>query len=127
MISRHFCYKINATEKLFNKILDIRLDKFLEKYHIIDDCQIGFTRKARTSDHMYILKTIIDKYCSTKDGRVYACFVDFQKAFDTVIHTGIKIKLLKIGVGTNFYNTIKSMYSSSKSCIKLEHKTTFFQ
>ena len=116
----------NAIGKLFNKILDIRLDKFLEKYHIIDDCQIGFTRKARTSDHMYILKTIIDKYCSTKDGRVYACFVDFQKAFDTVIHTGIKIKLLKIGVGTNFYNTIKSMYSSSKSCIKLEHNITDF-
>jgi hypothetical protein len=48
---------------------------------------------------MFILKTIIDKYCNNKDGRVFACFVDFQKAFDTVIHTGIKIKLLENGIG----------------------------
>ena len=42
---------------------------------------------------MFILKTIIDKYCNTKEGRMFACFVDFQKAFDTVI-LGIKLKLL---------------------------------
>ena len=63
---------------------------------MINDCQVDFTRKARTSYH---IKTIIDKYCNSMDGRVFACFVDFQKAFDTVIHTGIKIKLLRIGVG----------------------------
>ena len=33
-----------------------------------------------------------------KDGRVFACFVGFQKPFDKVIHTGILIKLLDIGV-----------------------------
>jgi hypothetical protein len=41
---------------------------------------MGFTKKARTSDHMFILKTIIDKYCNNKDGRVFAYFVDFQKS-----------------------------------------------
>jgi hypothetical protein len=84
--------------KVFNSILNERLDSFLKQNNIIDDCQIGFTRKARTSDHMFILKCIIDQYCKTKDGRVFACFVDFQKAFDKVIHTGIKLKLLEIGV-----------------------------
>ena len=69
---------------------------------------IGFTRKARTSDHMFILKCIIDQYCNTKDGRVFACFVDFPKAFDKVIHTGIKLKLLEIGVSSRFYNIIKN-------------------
>jgi hypothetical protein len=57
---------------------------------------------------MFILKCIVDKYCSHKDGRVFACFVDLRKAFDTVIHTGLKLKLLEIGVGTNFYNVIKT-------------------
>ena len=42
---------------------------------------------ARTTDHLFILKCISDTYCNSKDGRVFACFVDFQKAFDTVIHT----------------------------------------
>lgn len=111
---------------MINKILDTRLDKFLVKHHIISECQIGFTRKARTSDHMFILKTIIDKYCKTKEGRVYTCFVDFRKAFDTVIHTGIKIKLLKTGVGTKFYGIMKSMYASSKSSVRLDNNITYF-
>ena len=51
---------------------------------------------TRPSDHMFILKTIINKYCNTKEGRMFACFVDFQKAFDTVILPGIKLKLLNI-------------------------------
>jgi hypothetical protein len=73
----------SALGKLFNSILDNRLDMILEKHQIIDTCQVGFTRKARTTDHLFILKCIIDTYCSSKDGRVFACFVDFQKAFDT--------------------------------------------
>jgi len=114
----------SAVEKVFNSILNTRLDDFLCKNNIINNCQIGFTKNARTSDHMFIIKCIIDKYCKTKDGKVYACFVDFQKAFDTVVHTGIKIKLLSIGVGSKFYEIIKNMYEVSKSCVKLQNHIT---
>jgi hypothetical protein len=55
---------------------------------------------------------------------LFACFVDFQKAFDTVIHTGIKLKFLENGVGTLFYNIIKNMYVTSKSCIKVNNEIT---
>ena len=58
---------------------------------------------------MFILRTLFETYCSHKEGRLYACFIDFRKAFDMVIHEGIIIKLLEIGVGTKFYNIIKSM------------------
>lgn len=110
--------------KLFNSILNARLDSFLEKHQIINKCQVGFTRKARTVDHLFILKCVLDEYCSSKEGRVFACFVDFQKAFDTVIHTGIKIKLLQIGTGTLFYNIIKRMYEISESCIRIQNNVT---
>jgi hypothetical protein len=39
-----------AIGKLFNRIMNNRLDSFLEKNEIIDSCQIGFSKKARTSD-----------------------------------------------------------------------------
>ena len=54
---------------------------------------------------------------------MFACFVDFQKAFDKVIHTGIKLKLLEIGVSSRFYNIIKNMYSYS---VKINDKLTEF-
>ena len=49
-----------------------------------------------------------------------------KKAFDTVIHTGIKIILLENGIGHHFYNIIKSMYSQSKSCVRLNNTLTDF-
>ncbi|XP_071132876.1 uncharacterized protein [Mytilus edulis] len=116
----------SAIGKLFNRILSLRLDKFLQEHNIIHDSQIGFTRKARTADHMFILNCLINKYCNSKEGRLFACFVDFQKAFDTVIHTGIKIKLLDIGAGSYFYNIIKSMYEISKSCVKIQNQVSDF-
>ena len=56
----------NAVGKVFNSILDTRLDTLLTENSVIDTCQIAFTKKARTSDHIFILKTLIDKYCSKK-------------------------------------------------------------
>ena len=116
----------SAIGKLFNSILNKRLDDFLTKNNIIHECQVGFTKNARTTDHMFILKCIIDEYCQRKEGRVFACFVDFQKAFDTVIHTGLKIKLLEAGVGSLFYNIIKRMYEVSRSCIRIDNRVTDF-
>ena len=114
----------SAIGKLFNTVLNERFDKFLAKNNIIHESQIGFTKKARTSDHMFILKSILESHCSDRNGRVYACFVDFRKAFDTVIHTGIKIKLLQTGVGSKFYNIVKNMYNTSTSCIRLKNGVT---
>jgi hypothetical protein len=36
----------NSLGKLFNRILDNRLTKFLDKHHVINDSQMGFTKKA---------------------------------------------------------------------------------
>jgi hypothetical protein len=60
--------------KLFNSILNKRLGKYVETHNIINPCQIGFTSKSRTSDHMFVLKTLIDKYNSRKGGKLFARF-----------------------------------------------------
>lgn len=75
---------------------------------------------------MFVINCLINKYCSSKDGRLFACFVDLRKAFDTVIHAGIKIKLLDIGVGSLFYNIIKQIYDISKSCVKIQNQISDF-
>ncbi len=86
---------------------------------MIKHCPIGFTKKARTTDHMFILKCIIDKYCHNAGGKLYVCFVDFCKAFDSVIHPGLNLKLLKMNVGSLYYNIVSKMYRASRIAIKL--------
>ena len=103
--------------KVFNMVLNNRLDQFLEENQIIEKVQIGFTKNARTSDHMFVLKSLIDKYTNMKGGKLYACFVDFQKAFDSVIHPGLQVKLKELNINGKFYDIVSSLYSKSKLCV----------
>lgn len=106
--------------KLFNTVLNNRLDKYLIDNNLINKCQIGFSKKARTSDHIFVLKTLIDKYINRKGGKLFACFIDLRKAFDTVIHAGIRYKLIKYGISGKFYSIIKDM----ELCVRINNKIT---
>jgi hypothetical protein len=55
------------------------------------------------------LKTLIDKYINRKGGKQFACFIDLRKSFDTVIHAGIRYKLINYGISGKLYSIIKDM------------------
>ena len=110
--------------KLFTSILNDRLYKFIYEKGIMPKEQIGFKRHSRTSDHIFTLKTIIDKFIKKSGGHLYACFVDFSKAFDTVWWPGLFYKLLKLGIRGNFYSVIKSMYDNVQCSVKINGEMT---
>ena len=83
--------------------------------------QIRFRPGYRTTDHIYAIKTILDKYLFKKKQKVYACFVDFSKAFDMVRRSGLFKKLLDLGIGGNFYKVIKHVHSNSKFVVKKDN------
>lgn len=82
-------------------------------------CQIGFLPNNRMADHVFTLRRLIDKCVHSHNGKIYACLVDFRKAFNSVWHVGLLNKLLKINVGC-FYTLIKRLYLNSTCCIKLD-------
>ena len=114
---------ISCIGKLFNSVLTNRLDNYLEKHKIISETQVGFQKRARTSDHMFILRTLIEKYTSKK-AFLYTCFIDFKKAFDSVIHEALMLKLQNIGIGGPFYRVIKNMYMENTLRIRVKDKIT---
>jgi hypothetical protein len=83
-VSDPSCYRgiaiSSCLSKFFTKILHNRLENYLEQNDIICPEQIGFRKGARTSDHIFSLKTLIDKYFR-KNKYVFVCFVDLKKAF----------------------------------------------
>jgi hypothetical protein len=113
-----------AIGKLFNSVLNYRLDAFLRNNELIHQSQIGFTKKARTTDHLFVLKCILDEYCSERNGRVYACFVDFQKAFDFFsVHLGVKQgDNLKTNLFKIFINDLPSCLDKSLDPVYLDEK-----
>ena len=66
--------------KFFCSILNERLINYYDKNNIIHQSQIGFRPGFRTSDHIFTLRTLVDRYVNTvKQGKIYACFVVFKK------------------------------------------------
>ena len=51
--------------KLFNSILHTRVSEYLEENKLIRPEQGGFRKVFRTSDHIFVLQTIIEKYTKT--------------------------------------------------------------
>ena len=50
--------------------------------------------------------------------QLYACFIDLRKAFDTVWHEGLLLKLQRAGINGKICNPIKSMYNGCFSHVK---------
>ena len=115
---------LSCVAKLLNTILTKRLDDFLNNHNLINPVQIGFTKKARTSDHMFVLRTLIEKYTKDKNGKLFACFIDFRKAFDRVIHDIMLYKLLRIGIAGNFYTVIKDMFVGNHLNVRMKNGFT---
>ena len=53
---------MSCLAKLFHSILNNRLQNYLDTNKIINPCHIGFQPNARTVDHLFILRTLIEKY-----------------------------------------------------------------
>ena len=72
---------MNALLKVFyHLIMKQKLQKYLIPADRIHKAQTGFMPKCRTSDHIFTLKTRTNKYVKdTKNGKPFACFVDFEK------------------------------------------------
>jgi len=54
----------------------------------------------------------MEKYTGNGN-KLYTCFVDFAKAFDTVMYSGLFYKLVELGISGPFYNVLKNMYDTN--------------
>ena len=60
--------------------------------------------------------------------RLYCCFVDYTKAFDTIDRLNLWYKFSKIDICGKLLSVIKSMYENVKTCITVDRfYSDFFQ
>ena len=57
---------------------------------------------------------------------MYCAFVDYEKAFDTVVRDALWFKLVDSGVSCKMVKLIKSLYSKVSAAIKLQTDITSF-
>jgi len=110
---------LSVTSKLFTKILNTRLYKWAEKEEKICEEQAGFRKHYSTTDHIFSLVSIIQKCLNEKrKNKVYAAFIDYQVAFDSVSRESLWRVLKKVKMSTKMLRIIQSMYASVQACVR---------
>lgn len=111
--------------KTYTTILNNRLMKWSEDNSVLTDAQFGFRQGVGTVDAIFSLQSIIEKHLSNNK-KLYCCFVDYRKAFDSVNRNFLFKKLIKLGVRGKMFQSILSLYKNVKSCVKYKNNFSEF-
>ena len=99
--------------EIYEKMLDNRLKAVVK----ISENQLGFTAGTGTTDGIFILRQIQQKY-SEKKKEICHIFVDLEKAFDRVTRAAIRWVLKRQLVPERLVELMMELYSGSKSRIR---------
>ena len=89
---------------------------FADRNKLINENQTGFRKGYSTTDHAFTLKLIGDFFLS-KNIKLYCCFIDYAKAFDSVWKKWLGFKLYKSGITGKLFNVIQQLYTNFKRCV----------
>lgn len=109
----------NAETKLFEAII---LPK-VKAAHKHDMYQFGFKKAHSTGLCTGVVKKTIDYYVN-RGSHVFACFVDFTKAFDRVNYWKLFNQLLDDGIDCRYVKILSFWYSEQEVCVKWQNSVS---
>lgn len=110
---------MSHTLKLFLKIIHLRIYEKLENG--ISDSQFGFRADMGTREALVAINILIQKVLDVNKD-VYACFIDFEKAFDKVQHDKLKQILIEKNINSKDLQIIKCLYWNQTAQIKVDEE-----
>ena len=84
-----------------------------------------FQKNKSTVDCIFVFHAIISKILNNKE-KLYCCFIDYQKAFDSVNRSLLWQNLLRYGCSEVMLKALYAMYQSVKACIRYKNKCSSF-
>ena len=98
---------LSCASKVMEKMINTRLNWFLEKTSGYSDTQCGFRKQRSTED--LLIKIEHEVRASLVNKKVtMAIFFDLKQAFDTISHDQLLIKLTRAGVKGNMLGWLES-------------------
>ena len=99
----HYCF--NCSIVFSFKKLSRKVGKFQVENKKIPQNQFGFVRNRSTINAVQALKTEVAAWFKTNK-QTYVCYVNFSKAFDTIVRNQLLEKLKNNGLSTKFHNVL---------------------
>jgi hypothetical protein len=111
---------INTVAKLFTRILEIRLSCWAEGSGVLSESQSGFRRNRSCTDNIFVLHSLIYQQVYFYRKKMFALFVDFESAFDSVPHSQLWYALNEIGVSGKMIRLFECLYRNASVIIEME-------
>ena len=116
---------VNCIAKIYSAILANRISQYVETDNSfsLEEEQNGFRKNRSCLDHIFSLHSIVSSQLDKNDN-LFAAFIDFQKAFDSVDRNLLKLRLLDYKIDGNMYYTISSLLKANKIKIHINENVT---
>ena len=110
---------VNAVlAKLFAMVLESRMSVWAEAKQLRASGQAGFRKDYRSVDNMFIMNALIEQTRKQKGQKLYCCFVDFRKAFDSIPRDRMWEVLQECGLDGDVLAALKSMYAQDSAAVR---------
>ena len=100
-----------AFAKLVSMLLLKRLTRFIDTHNLLSHNQIGVIKNKCTSDHIFLLQTIVEKVVKRRKGGLYVAFIGKL----------LSRRLNQIDIRGLFLKNIVSMYQKTKYSVKYKN------
>lgn len=113
-------YRAIAISPAVSKLFEAALEVYIKCYSAVENHQFGFKAGLSTSLCTNVLKQTVDYY-TNRGSYVFACFIDFQKAFDKVNYWKLFLKLLDDGVNNQIVQILAVWYSKQVCYVRWQN------
>ena len=110
---------LSQFSKILEKLFNERLDKFIDKFQLLNNCQYGFRSQMSTS---HALLDLVEEITSSIDAKKISIgvFIDLKKAFYTVNHDLLIDKLEYYGIRGIAQEWLKSYLKDRKQFVQID-------
>ena len=108
---------VSHAGKVLLKVVARRLSAYCEAKGLLPEEQCGFRPNRSTTDMMFVVRRLQE---IGRKARVslFMCFIDLQKAYDTVDHTLLWQVFTRIGVPPQMIAVIQQFHDGMRACVR---------
>ena len=108
---------VSDAGKVLLKVVARKLSAYCEAKGLLPEEQCGFQPDRSTTDMMFVVRRLQE--VGRKAGvSLFICFIDLQKAYDTVDRTLLWQVLTRIGVPPQMIAVIRQFHDGMRACVR---------
>ena len=112
---------LGHVEKVFASVILQIIRKMTDE--ILTESQAGFRKDRSTIDQLFSLRLLTEKYTEFSKS-LYICYVDYQKAFDSVWREGLWHIMSHLGYEKKIIRLLQALYKETFSAVRVDGELT---